>query len=96
MLIQAFHKTPIELWVVSYDILGWTVTPYHGCGISQFISEKAALRIVEMIKCATEICAIDNGLKNIDIAYEVALNEQFFLSVEQDDNDDNDETNTNN
>lgn len=93
MLIQPFHKTPIELWIVSYDILGWTVTPYHDAGISQFVSEKAALRIISMIKRAIEVCAIDNGLKNIDVAYEVACDEQYFLSVEQDDND---ETNISN
>ncbi len=90
MLITPFHKTPIENWVVSFDILGWTLAPYSDAGISQFISEKAALHIVSMIKRAIAICAIPNGLQNVDVAYEVACDEQYFLSVEREDN-----TNTN-
>lgn len=86
MLITLFHKTPIESWVVSFDILGWTVTPYRDAGISQFISEKAALHIVGMIKRAIAVCAIPNGLQNVDVAYEVAQDEQYFLSVECEDN----------
>lgn len=85
--IPEIANSPIESWVLTYDMLGWSLRASHDAYVAHFVSATAANVIIGMIRRATDICAISAGLRAVDDRYEDRIDQQDLLEVERDDYD---------
>jgi len=86
-LIPEIAHAPIESWVLTYDLLGWSLRASHDAHVAQFISPTVANLVIGMIRRAVDNCAIGGGLQQVDIRYADYQDQQALLEIERDADD---------